>query len=100
MTDEAKKKRNFRATSKWKNWRKYMKKKHKTDDITGRPLYKGFQVHHLDMRAENYEDLREDKFATLNKQTHDVLHWLFRYDNWRQILYNLSKMLTEMEKYK
>ena len=100
MTDEAKKKASFRKTSKWKNWRKHLKTKRKTDEVTGKPLYKGWQCHHFDMRIENYEDLREEKFACLNKQTHEVVHWMFRYKNWKEIIYNLSKILTEMEKYR
>lgn len=99
MTEEAKLKRNFRATSKWKNWRKYLKTKRKVDEITGKPLYKGFQCHHLDMRIDNYTDLREDKFVVLNKTTHDVVHFLFRYSNWREILEKLYNILERMEKY-
>ena len=100
LTAEQKHKRDFRGTSKWKNWRKYLKNKQKVDQITGKPLLKGFNCHHLDMRDEWYEDLHEDKFICLNKQTHEVLHWLFRYRNWRQVLYNLSDYLSKMEQYR
>lgn len=99
MTKEAKHKADFRKTSKWKNWRKYLKSKRKVDEITGKPLYKGFQVHHLDMRDDHYEELYEEKFACLNRKTHDVVHFLYRYDNWEDILENLKQLLYRMEEY-
>ena len=99
LTKEAKDKSKFRQSSKWKNWRKYLKGKRKVDEITNKPLYKGWQCHHLDMSSEHYTELYEDKFICVNRKTHDVIHWLFRYTNWKEVLYNLSKIMTEMEKY-
>ena len=49
------------------------------DIITGKKLYKGYNVHHLDMSTENYEKLEEDNFICLNKQMHETIHTLFRY---------------------
>lgn len=100
MTKESKAKTKFRSTSKWKNWRKYLKNKRKNDELTGSPLYSGWQCHHLDMSAEHYEDLREDKFCCLNRKSHDMIHFLFRYKNWKEILKNAEKILTKMEKYR
>lgn len=99
MTKESKHKAEFRKTSKWKNWRKYLKTKRKVDECTGKPLLKGFQVHHLDMRDENYEDLREEKFSVLNRKTHDCIHWLFRYSNWREVMQKMADILERMEEY-
>ena len=31
------------------------------------------------MAAENYDQLIEENFVALNKQTHETLHFLFRY---------------------
>lgn len=100
MTKESKAKSKFRQSSKWKSWRKYLKGKRKVDEITGAPLYKGWQCHHLDMRPENYEDLREEKFICVNRQTHQMIHWLFRYRDWKRVLFKLSKLMTEMDKYR
>lgn len=99
MTREAKHKANFRKTSKWKNWRKYMKSKRKVDEVTGKPLYKGWQLHHLDMRDEHYEELYEDRFCCLNRKTHDMIHWLYRYDNYDEILMNMKIIIQKMRKY-
>ena len=55
------------------------KKTRKNDEVTGAKLYKGFQVHHLDLNPDNYSKLDEENFACLNRQTHDFIHWAFRY---------------------
>lgn len=74
------KKAKLRATKEWKAFRlKIAEKQGKKDIITGKPLRKGYNVHHLDMSAENYDKLDEENFIALNKQTHEALHFLFRY---------------------
>ena len=36
--------------------------------------------HHRNLNAEDYECLdNEDDFVMINSQTHDCLHWLYRY---------------------
>lgn len=99
MSKAQNKKSKFRSTSTWKKFRKSMKDKQKTDIITGKPLLKGFNLHHCDLNEEHYEDIsKEDNFVCLNKTTHEVVHWLFRYKNWREVLQNLYKLLEKMEK--
>lgn len=74
------KKSKFRASKEWKAFRiKIAEKQDKKDIITGKPLRKGYNCHHLDMSAENYDQLTEENFIALNKQTHETLHFLFRY---------------------
>ena len=70
----------FRQTKDWKAFRKriFVKQDGK-DIITGKKLYKGYNVHHLDMSSENYDKLIEENFVALNKQTHKALHFLFLY---------------------
>ena len=93
------KKSKFRSTSAWKNFRKKMKEKQKVDFITGKPLYAGFNLHHLDLDEKHYEDIsNEDNFVCLNKTSHETIHWLFRYKNWRQLLKNIETLLEKMEK--
>lgn len=76
-----------------------MKDKHKVDAITGKPLYKGWNLHHCDMSDEHYEDLsNEENFECLNVSSHEFVHWLFRYKNWREILKNIETLLEKMEK--
>ena len=70
----------FRATKAWKEFRKRIfNKQDGKDVITGKKLYRGYNVHHLDMSAENYDKLIEENFVAVNKQTHETLHFLFRY---------------------
>ena len=70
----------FRATKAWKEFRKRIfDKQDGKDIITGKKLYRGYNVHHLDMSAENYDQLIEENFIAVNKQTHETLHFLFRY---------------------
>ena len=70
----------FRQSKEWKEFRKRMfEKQDGKDIITGKKLCKGYHVHHLDLSAENYDQLTEENFVALNKQTHETLHFLFRY---------------------
>ena len=70
----------FRRTKEWKTFRiKIAEKQDNKDIITGKPLRKCYNCHHLDMSAENYDQLTEENFIALNKQTHETLHFLFRY---------------------
>lgn len=74
------KKSKFRQSKEWKEFRKRMfEKQGGKDTITGKKLCRGYNVHHLDMSAENYDQLIEENFVALNKQTHETLHFLFRY---------------------
>ena len=88
----------FRQTKEWKEFRKRIfDKQDGKDAITGKKLYKGYNVHHCDMSEANYDKLIEENFVALNKQTHEVLHFLFRYyqkDN--TILDRLKTVLDRM----
>ena len=75
-----KEKSKFRQSVKWKKYRNYRKKKDKIDCITLFPLRKGWNLHHLDLNEEHYEDLSDDShFKPLNKKTHDTIHFLYNY---------------------
>ena len=81
MNESQKKKRNFRSTKKWKTFRhkKYVEQKG-IDPITKRKLYKGSNLHHRNLNNSDYENIdNEEDFILLNRQTHDCLHWLYRY---------------------
>ena len=70
----------FRQSKAWREFRKKIfDKQDGKDAITGKKLYKGYNVHHLDMSAENYDQLIEENFIAVNKQTHETIHTLFRY---------------------
>lgn len=92
----------FRASSIWKKWRKRIyDKDHGKDYITGKKLYAGYNCHHIDLRAEHYKDLRdENRFISLNKNTHQFIHWI--YDYWNKdplIIDRIIDILNQMKLY-
>ena len=71
----------FRASAPWKKWKCFIKKFYGNKDfITLKPLLKKWQCHHEDLRPENYTNISDpNRFKPFNMQTHDVIHWLYRY---------------------
>ena len=88
----------FRASKEWREFRKRIfDKQNGKDIITGKKLYKCYNVHHLDMSADNYDKLIEENFIAVNKQTHETIHTLFRYyQNDPSILDRLKTVLDRM----
>lgn len=88
----------FRQTKDWKEFRKRIfDKQNGKDIITGKKLYKGYNVHHLDMSEANYDKLIEENFIAVNKNTHEALHFLFRYyKNDKDILNRIKQVLEKM----
>jgi hypothetical protein len=79
MNEAQKKKRNFRKRKVWKDFKAKKKKEcGGIDKITLHKLSKRFELHHEDLREENYEVLN-DNFLPCNNQTHEMIHWLYRY---------------------
>lgn len=93
----------FRMSSKWKAHRAKVKAKAKgEDEITLEPLKRCWNCHHLDNRYHNYDNLQDlDRFAALNKETHEAVHWIYRY--WRQqktaFVLRLCHMLRRMARF-
>ena len=90
----------FRKSSIWYKFKAYLKKRSKgNDEITGQPLHKGCNVHHLDINEENYRDLsNENHFVVVNKNTHNFIHWLYPiYKKNPQVLENLKFVMFEMK---
>lgn len=80
----------FRTTHAWVDFRKTFevdtykelkngKKKpiKAVDYLTGNPLKKGYQLHHMDLNSQHYTDLIREYFIPLNPQSHDTLHWAY-----------------------
>lgn len=102
MSENEKKKSKFRRSNKWKNFRRELKRKQKTDPVTGSKLSTTAVCHHLSLKAEEYEMVSEDRQVMLNPQTHDVLHYLYgdgdrRYD-WRKRLEALKELCERMDR--
>lgn len=103
MSDNEKKKSKFRRSNKWKNFRRELKRKQKTDPVTGSKLSTTAVCHHLSLKVEEYEMVSEDRQVMLNPQSHDVLHYLYgdgdrRYD-WRKRLEALKDLCERMDRY-
>lgn len=96
------KKTKFRATKKWKEFRNHMRELQKTDPVTGQKLSKLFNLHHLDLNEEHYEDIsNEDNFICLNQKTHACVHFFFsksKPKQWRERLKRIIPILKKMEK--
>lgn len=99
MNNSQKKKRNFRASKKWKTFRHSISVKQKgIDPITLSKLYKGCNLHHRNLSEEEYENIdNEDDFVMLNHQTHEMLHWLYRY--WKKDSSILNRIEDELNKW-
>ena len=79
MTDLQKRKRNFRASKKWKLKKVSEKKRAENkDEITQKPLRKRWQLHHNNLDKSKYEDMRQS-FLCCNNWTHKFIHWLYVY---------------------
>lgn len=89
----------FRASKEWKDFRHQMNVLFEGKDfITGKKLVKGFNVHHLDDRAENYKNLDETRFIPLNPATHDYVHTIYRvWHKDKSMLKRLETVLQKME---
>ena len=83
LNETQKTKKKFRNSSKWLKFRKHIATKFDNKDaISGYPLRKGYNVHHLLLDNTKYEDLtNEDNFIPLNKQLHETLHICYRYQS-------------------
>lgn len=97
MNNSQKKKRNFRASKKWKEFRHKINVKQKgIDPITKKKLIKGCNLHHRNLSADEYENIdNEDDFVMLNHATHEALHWIFRY--WKNDPEILDRIEAELK---
>lgn len=79
MTEAQKKK--FRFSNPWRTFRLVIKKERLFKDyVTGEKLLKTWQLHHLNLDDRQYTNLtKHAHFMPLNKDTHKVIHWLYRY---------------------
>lgn len=90
----------LRKTPEWKQLRLDLADRfNETDPITQKKLLKGWNAHHMRMSEETYGDLNLDFFLPLNKQTHESLHWLYRYaskdkDFMKRICYYVARMIA------
>nr|DAW67878.1 MAG TPA: hypothetical protein [Caudoviricetes sp.] len=75
--------RKFLASPEWKAFRLTKQITQPTDEITGAKLYRGWNLHHLDLNSEHYDQLDPSHFACLNVKSHEVIHAIWRQDRQR-----------------
>ena len=99
MTEVQKKKKKFRSSKKWKLKKLSEKKRAENkDEITLKPLRKGWQLHHMNLDEKNYEDLTRH-FLCVNNLTHKMIHWLYTYyKSDKLIIERLKKTMEIMER--
>ena len=95
-------KRRFRDSKRWKEFREHMKALQENRcQITGAKLTKLWQLHHLDLDENNYQNLIDENFVCLSWNMHKVVHALFvksKPKEWRIRILNLIRILKKMEK--
>lgn len=97
-----KQKQEFRMSNTWKHFRRKMRKKHfGMDKITMKPLLRTWNLHHIDLRSENYCNItNENMFVPLNEDTHKFIHWLYPfYKKDKEIIERIRTLLFSMEYY-
>lgn len=100
LTKAAKDKRSFRASEKWRSFRKHKYDIQGGKDwITLKPLTKCFNCHHGNLNANEYQNLEdEDNFLAVNKSTHETLHWCLRYVKAYHSLEVMDRLYEEVKR--
>lgn len=100
MNDIQKMKRNFRNSKAWKEFKKKKKEEQgKYDPITGGKLSRTANLHHRDLDEDHYTDIScSDNFVLLNHNTHEFLHWLYRYYQKDPVI--IERIEKELKKWK
>ena len=97
-----KSKKKFRDSKRWKDFRRQMYEQSGREcAVTGNRLTRLWQLHHMDMSEEHYENLKPENFVCLSWNMHKVVHALFvksKPREWRKRVLNLIKILKSMEK--
>ena len=99
LNETQKTKKKFRQTKAWKQLRHDKNVEQKgTDPITLGKLSKTCNLHHLDLDEENYSQIdNKDNCILLNKVTHDMVHWLYKYQSKdKQFIDRLMEVVNRM----
>ena len=99
MNEAQKKKRNFRNSKKWKDFRHKKNVEQKgLCFITHKKLPKGATLHHLDLDDSHYSDIsKPENFVYLCKSMHEVIHTIWRYyKNDPEVIDRIIEVLEKM----
>lgn len=83
LSETQKAKKKLRNSKKWRVLRHNKNIEQKgLDPITLGKLSKTCNLHHLDLMEENYNKIdNKDNFILLNKMTHEMVHWVYKYQS-------------------
>ena len=99
---DQKSKRKFRDSKRWKEFRRKMyEESGRTCAVTGARLTRLWQLHHMDMNEEHYENLDPGNFVCLSWNMHKVILMVFVNSKpraWRKRVLNLIRIWKHMEK--
>ena len=91
----------FRKSEAWKKLRAKCRLHTSVDFITKKPLEKTWNLHHLDLNVQRYDQIDSlERFMPLNKKTHEIIHELFKwYSKDHKVLDRIKSTLDKMEEY-
>ena len=91
----------FRKSEAWKKLRAKYRLHTSVDFITEKPLEKTWNLHHLDLNVQRYDQIDSlERFMPLNKKTHEIIHELFKwYSKDHKVLDRIKSTLDKMEEY-
>lgn len=91
----------FRKSDDWKKFKHKCRLHTSKDYITKEPLVRDWNLHHLDMNIQRYNQISDMKrFMPLNPKTHTLIHDLFRlYKKDHKVLDRIKETLDKMEEY-
>lgn len=100
MNETQRKKRNFRASKKWKTFRheKWVEQKGLCY-VTRKKMRVTANLHHLCLDDDLYEDIsKRENFVFLSKSMHDVIHDIYRYyKDDDSVLERIKEILEKMK---
>ena len=91
----------FRKTDAWHRWKAKCRLHTSKDFITKEPLCRNWNLHHLDLNVQRYDNITDMKrFMPLNPKTHEVIHEVFKwYKKDHKVLDRIKKTRDLMEEY-
>lgn len=89
----------FRKSRHWKAFRHECRLHTSKDFITKEPLGRNWNLHHLDLNVQRYDQIDDMKrFMPLNDKTHEIIHELFKwYKKDHKVLDRIKTTLDKME---
>lgn len=87
----------FRKSREWKAFKHKCRLRTSKDYITNEPLQYDWNLHHLDLNVQRYDNLDPNRFTPLNPKTHELVHELYKfYKKDRRVLDRLKTVLDRM----